>query len=649
MRWRNNLPIGKGRQPIFNMDSDHDILLARKFMVQELGEPTVTMPPGMREVIPRNYTTHPVGSMDGIPAAGEKMQSLDILIDPKDFKDQIDRANELQLFPYHYRQRWLPDGGSLKWNQDGLGYCLDAETEILTEEGFVPFPQYDGRSKVATVNQETGVMEYQLPSKVHCYDWDGELIRSKNRRVDFAVTPKHRMYVRKWDESKRKLSDKYSTVNADDMGWYLGLMHAPKPAVGTELVEVEVPGDRMYDGDDYVAMLALIVSDGYAGCHRNRKTRNHVSFCCFNEHRYESVKALADRCGFHEQPSRKGVFQRWDAGALAKHVREECYRGGLGALNKVVPRIVKCASQRQIKLFLTWFGDQDHKHPMRSYYTSSVSLADDLQELLFRIGKRSTPVWRDGRTTKTKEGQLIDGGKACHLVVSSTDRLCLDRKKHLYREHYKGKVYCVTVPNGTMVTRRNGTMLVSNNCWTWGGTGCFMTLRCVLGLSQVFLAPVSMSYLVGGANRGNYLGSWLKGAREKGIVPVQGGETSLEEWPKVSVNSTDRSVSFWGRYDSHRANFRLDEVWDINTRSELQNAQECLTALTMSAPIYIAHNYWSHALQIECMAWDSSAPNNVLWGHLNSHNNNAVLWLEGSKGSPDEAYPFLSAKPTEVE
>lgn len=308
MRWVRNLPI-PGRHPVFNMDSDYDVVLARRFMEQELGVPASrTMPPGYREVIPRDWQRTPLGSIDGVPAAGQIMEELDVLIDPSDFKDEIDRAMELQLFPYHYRQQWLPDGGSLSWNQDGLGYC-----------------------------------------------------------------------------------------------------------------------------------------------------------------------------------------------------------------------------------------------------------------------------------------------------------------------------------------------------WTWGGTGCYMTLRCVLGLSPVLLAPVSMGYLVGWANRGNYLASWLKGAREKGIVPVQGGETSLDEWPDVSVNSSNRSSSFWGQYDDHRNNFRLDEVWDVNTRGgEVRTAQEVLTSLTMGAPNYIAHNYWSHALQIECMAWDTGAPNNLLWGHLNSHNNNKVLWLEGTRGSPDESYPFISVKPTEV-
>jgi len=173
----------------------------------------------------------------------------------------------------------------------------------------------------------------------------------------------------------------------------------------------------------------------------------------------------------------------------------------------------------------------------------------------------------------------------------------------------------------------------------------FLALRAALGLKTVRLAPVSMGYLVGWGNRGNYLESWLKGAMNDGIVPIKGGEFSKDDWPDVDINSTNRSSSFWGRYDALRKDFRLDRAWDINTQSgELQNIRETLTALYLSCPIYGAHNYWSHALGHEAMFWDTGAPNNITIGHRNSHDNKDLLILEGTKATFDEAYPFISVK-----
>jgi len=182
-------------------------------------------------------------------------------------------------------------------------------------------------------------------------------------------------------------------------------------------------------------------------------------------------------------------------------------------------------------------------------------------------------------------------------------------------------------------------------CWTWSGTGMFLALRAALGLKTVFCSPVSMGYLVSWKNRGNYLESWLKGAMEDGMVPIKGGEFEMDDWPDVSINSTNRSSSFWGKHDAARKDFRLDRVWDIDTRSgELRNIQETLTSLYLTCPIYGAHNYWSHALGHEAMFWDERAPHNITIGHRNSHNNKDLIILEGTKATFDEAYPFISVK-----
>lgn len=186
-------------------------------------------------------------------------------------------------------------------------------------------------------------------------------------------------------------------------------------------------------------------------------------------------------------------------------------------------------------------------------------------------------------------------------------------------------------------------------CWTWGFTAEYMTLRASLGMSCVWFPPVANGYLVNWSNSGNYLEDMIRGAQQNGLIPCQGGETSDPSWPNVDINSTNRSSSFWNRYDGLRADFRIDETWDINTRSgETRNAQECVSTLRVGIPIYPALTWWSHALGIECMFRDSSAPGGYTWGYRNSHRNKKLIILEGTKGSPDEAIPLVSVKSGEV-
>jgi hypothetical protein len=84
------------------------------------------------------------------------------------------------------------------------------------------------------------------------------------------------------------------------------------------------------------------------------------------------IRALAHRLGFHEQPSRPGVWTRQDAWALAEWLRVNLYAGGIGALHKRVPEVVKVASPQQIRMFLDHYGDKSHtREPGDQFFTSS--------------------------------------------------------------------------------------------------------------------------------------------------------------------------------------------------------------------------------------------------------------------------------------
>lgn len=352
--------------------------------------------------------------------------------------------------------------------------CHAEGDEVLTLKGWKKWEDYDWITPLGTMNQATGFLEFQSPIQRHVYDYDGPMYYSDNRCLDFALTPNHRMYVRKWDERRRTLSDRYQFVEISKIGWYAGLPHATTGFLGTQLNKLQI-GDREYDGDDFLALLALIVSDGWAG--GSESTKNVVSFCCFRDDRIEMVKALAYRLGMHEVPSRPGVWMHTD-GALAEWVRKNAYTGNdYHSPSKRVPDLVKVASGAQIARFLEFFGDQHIGKEgstdvgIRRFYSSSRQMIDDLQELLLRIGKRGTIEEREPRVANFGGRDIHSKNPDLTLTERSSEKLSMERKKYLKTDHYKGKVYCASVPNGLLVTRRNGSVLVSgNSCWCFSGT-----------------------------------------------------------------------------------------------------------------------------------------------------------------------------------
>lgn len=163
-------------------------------------------------------------------------------------------------------------------------------------------------------------------------------------------------------------------------------------------------------------------------------------------------------------------------------------------------------------------------------------------------------------------------------------------------------------------------------CWTWSGTGCLMTTRAMEHKDLVKLAPVSMGYLVGWANRGNYLESFITGAREDGICPAQDGD----------INSLNRSSSYWNQFSEQRKLYKLDKVWDTNTSNMTQH---CVSILCYGRSLYVAYDFWSHALELVSIRIIDGI---IHWDLSNSHNEDDIITMTGSKAVPSEAYGFIS-------
>ena len=108
---------------------------------------------------------------------------------------------------------------------------------------------------------------------------------------------------------------------------------------------------------------------------------------------------------------------------------------------------------------------KSNKHKV--IYTTNYKLAGDYQECILKSGKCSS-IRTDNRVGQkrynAKIGNIITNKRICY-IVSITDRTNehLFAKKHWSKKHYKGKVYCVTVPNGTLYVRRNGKAFWCNN------------------------------------------------------------------------------------------------------------------------------------------------------------------------------------------
>lgn len=493
------------------------------------------------------------------------------------------------------KRMWIKDRIRFtSFDQNGLGYCTTEDTEILTETGWVRWPDLQNNVPIGTVNPATNALEFQYPLAKQVFEYNGELVCSDNRRIKFAVTPNHRMYVRKWNERKRTLDNKYSFVKAKNLGWYTGLMHSPQSWSGVKIRSIKFD-NRTLSGDDFIRLISLVVSDGFAGA--SEKSWNTVSFACFNKNQ-RKVREFAKKIGFKEQPQRPGVWSLHCLPQLAKWFRNNAYCGNsYNAETKCIPQIIRHASSQQIKIFLEWYGDKSHNNrDDPQFYSVSKKLIDGLQELHLRIGKRSSISHKEPRTS-CFNNKIIRSKKLFTLCVSKTNRLCLERKRHIEQDKYCGNVYCATVPNGTLITRQNDTVLISGNCWVYCVAQAMTALRDFQGHPHARISACS----IGGPIK-NYVneGGWPEEAL---MYAIEHGGVTEKYWPNLSL---DRNLY------NQTLQHRIHKVFRAY-RADRESFDEIATAAFNGHASTTAFMWWMHAIMGGVRIIDLDGTDR--WGH----------------------------------
>ena len=125
-----------------------------------------------------------------------------------------------------------------------------------------------------------------------------------------------------------------------------------------------------------------------------------------------------------------------------------------------MPDFIKSLTSKQIALFLDWFAKGDGtmmKKGYRIFYSSSKRMADDIQELLMKIGRVGIVKKRPGRGRLWIVDHWADASREQYEVHERVKKLnsWIDRRDTRIVD-YSGKVYCATVENHVMYVRRNG-------------------------------------------------------------------------------------------------------------------------------------------------------------------------------------------------
>ena len=312
---------------------------------------------------------------------------------------------------------------------------------------------------------DTKKYEYQHITEKIVEHHVGNMIRLKHKTLNMLVTPNHKFVLKGRSDSTQK--DKYELIEARELQ-----NNRKKRLIRTESnwdgfhKEVWTLGDISIPMSDFVAFMGIFLSEGHTS---NYTDNGHYTFGISQKksNNVIKIKELLDRLPFNFSYS-GNMF-------TANNKKMWTYLKQFGqAYDKFIPADLKLLNPNYLQILFDWLmiGDGTRintvKNNVNRYYSTSKKLIDDVQEILFKLGFASSIVIQKQKD-RFIEGRLIkeeNSNDIYRLTVYKTNYLHNDKRNlSITEEEYDGKIYCVTVPNHTIVVRdnQNKSIIISGN------------------------------------------------------------------------------------------------------------------------------------------------------------------------------------------
>jgi len=199
--------------------------------------------------------------------------------------------------------------------------CFTPDTDVLTPDGVRNIRDLEVGDEVYSLDPDTEEMEVKPVEETHAYpDYEGELVDIETSKIDFSVTPNHRMLVRK-NETNGITEDGYSFVEAGDLDRATNyeLPHDWSTEHGDDLGEVDLV-DYLH-GDYEVWVRPEVHGHTFAaelGYYPDKVLKNDIGeegyvFDAeeFAEHR-EYIESVCERSFVHRESGRKWIPRTFD-------------------------------------------------------------------------------------------------------------------------------------------------------------------------------------------------------------------------------------------------------------------------------------------------------------------------------------------------
>lgn len=331
------------------------------------------------------------------------------------------------------------------WRKRGRGQlakCFDEHTEVLTTHGFQRFDSVTGQ--VLQVG-ERGLEP--CDAKPFVQDYAGEMIVADGTRLNFSVTPNHDMLT---------TGGKIEAGAMFDQATKLGNKFFIPRAPACTLPDAPVP-------DTVLRLAGYFLADGSHTGHRQMRiaVSRQWKVDALREvalHQSEGIKRDAGRVA---QVGGRDIVTTADKTQFvyAFELIESLVTPDKSINHQAVLRL----SSRQAKVMadaIISFDGSDNGSGVRRLSQKNTNVLRGFEVLAVHAGYSISA--RTERTSDIGGTHTITVSEADHFpVVRGVEKNSASLVK---RKNVTGRVWCVTVPSGVIVVRRNGFSMLCGNC-----------------------------------------------------------------------------------------------------------------------------------------------------------------------------------------
>lgn len=326
-----------------------------------------------------------------------------------------------------------------------LAKCFDDKTEILTHRGFKKFADVKEGDLIAAVHADHLGIDF-VPARPFAQPYTGWMATLESDALDFSVTPNHDMVTNLGKMEARAMLELASSKSNLTIP-----LRISEPAHGS-------------DNRDEMLLLGYILADG------TRTASGKWKIAVSKPRKIAALQALE----LHEARNVihcKGKVSASSTREIRSNFDKECftYSDPLDALTQqrtLTDDFIRTIEPNDARIILdAWQqfdGHTNRKTGLRRIYATDPGRAAQIETLAVLAGYSISP-----RRTRTSD---ISDKPNFYFSISSCAEVPVKKWKNnpghpsIKASAYAGLVWCVTVPSGLIVVRRNGFSMICGNC-----------------------------------------------------------------------------------------------------------------------------------------------------------------------------------------